>query len=248
MFSMFFHEVFYKPLYNIIIFFYDIAWHDFGIAIILTTVLLKVVLIPLTNKQIESQKKLQEVQPKIKALQAKYKDNKERQTKEIMNFYKENKVNPFGGCLPLIIQMFFFFAIYRIIFNTSGSGFVVNGSDMYSFVSHPESINHLFLHFLDLTAPSIVLAVMTAVAQYVQLKMMIKNQPKQAEQAEKNVGEPDIASIMNKQMVIIMPAMILIFGIKLAAALTLYWFVSTLFMIGQQQYILNIQKKKQVIA
>ncbi len=244
MFSTFFHEVFYKPLYNVIIFFYDIAWHDFGIAIILTTVLLKIVLIPLTNKQIESQKKLQEVQPKIKALQAKYKDNKERQTKEIMNFYKENKVNPFGGCLPLIIQMFFFFAIYRIIFNTSGSGFMVNGSDMYSFLSHPESINHLFLNFLDLTAPSIVLAVMTAVAQYVQLKMMIKNQPKQEENTS---GEPDIASIMNKQMVVIMPAMILIFGVTLASALILYWFVSTLFMIGQQQYILNIQKTKQQI-
>jgi membrane protein insertase Oxa1/YidC/SpoIIIJ len=69
--------------------------------------------------------------------------------------------------------------------------------------------------------------------------MMIKSQPKQEESA---TGEPDIASIMNKQMVIIMPAMILLFGIKLAAALTLYWFVSTLFMIAQQQYILNIQK------
>lgn len=245
MLSTFFHEVFYKPLYNIIIFFYDIAWHDFGIAIILTTLLLKVVLIPLTNKQIESQKQLQEVQPKIKALQTKYKDDKERQTKEIMKFYKENKVNPFGGCLPLIIQMFFFFAIYRIIFNTSGSGFLVNGSDMYAFVSHPESINHFFLHFLDLTTPSIVLAVLTAGAQYFQLKMMIKSQPKQAESAS---GEPDIAAIMNKQMVIIMPAMILVFGITLASALMLYWFVSTLFMIGQQQYILNIQKKKEITA
>jgi YidC/Oxa1 family membrane protein insertase len=239
MFSMFFHEVFYRPLYNILIFFYDIAWHDFGIAIILTTILLKTFLIPLTNKQIESQKKLQEVQPKIKALQTKYKDDKERQTREIMNFYKENKVNPFGGCLPLIIQMFFFFAIYRIIFNTSGNGFAVNGADMYGFISHSESINHFFLHFLDLTAPSVVLAGMTAIAQYFQLKMMIKSQPKQEEGA---TGEPDIASIMNKQMVIIMPAMILLFGIKLAAALTLYWFVSTLFMIAQQQYILNIQK------
>jgi YidC/Oxa1 family membrane protein insertase len=242
MFSDFFHEIFYKPLYNIIIFFYDVAWHDFGIAIILTTVLLKTVLIPLTNKQIESQKKLQEVQPKIKALQKKYKDDKEKQTREIMNFYKENKVNPFGWCLPLIIQMFFFFAIYRIIFNTSGGGFMVNGADMYSFVSYPESINHFFLHFLDLTAPSVVLAVMTAVAQYFQLKMMIAAQPKQTE--KDTTGEPDIASIMNKQMLIIMPAMILIFGIKLASALTLYWLVSTLFMIGQQQYILNLQKAK----
>ena len=240
MLSSFFHEVFYQPLYNVIIFFYTIAWHDFGIAIIITTILLKVVLIPLTSKQIESQKKLQEIQPKIKALQEKYKDNKERQTREVMNFYKENKVNPFGGCLPLIIQMFFFFAIYRIILNTSSNGFEVSGVDLYTFISNPGSINHLFLHFLDLTAPSIVLAALTAIAQYFQLKMMIKSQPKREEKADSS--EPDIASIMNKQMVILMPAMILIFGIKLASALTLYWLVSTLFMIGQQEYVLRVQK------
>ena len=240
MISDFFHGVFYQPLYNVIIFFYDVAWQDFGIAIILTTLLLKVVLIPLTNKQIASQKQLQEVQPKIKALQQKYKDDKERQTKEIMNFYKENKVNPFGGCLPLIIQMFFFFAIYKIIFNTSNNGFNVHAADLYAFVSNPGSINHLFLNFLDLTAPSIVLAVLTAIAQYVQLKMMMKNQPKPE---EKPASEgPDIATMMNKQMVIMMPAMILIFGVNLASALTLYWLVSTLFMIGQQEYILRVQE------
>ncbi len=242
MFGNFFHAVFYQPLYNVIVFFYDVAWYDFGIAIILTTLLLKVVLIPLTNKQIASQKQLQEVQPKIKALQHKYKDDKERQTKEIMNFYKENKVNPFGGCLPLIIQMFFFFAIYRIIFNTSNNGFNVHAADLYTFVANPGSINHLFLNFLDLTAPSIALAVLTAIAQYVQLKMMMKNQPKPEEKPAST--EPDIATMMNKQMVVLMPIMILVFGIKLAAALTLYWLVSTLFMIGQQQYILKIQEAK----
>lgn len=240
MLSALFHTVFYQPLYNVIIFFYTLAWQDFGIAIILTTLLLKAVLIPLTSKQIESQKALQEAQPKIKALQQKYKDDKERQTKEIMNFYKENKVNPFGGCLPLIIQMFFFFAIYRIILGTAQNGFLVQSADLYGFISNPGSINHIFLHFLDLTAPSIVLAALTAIAQYVQLKMMMKNQPKKEE--PKPDGEPDIASMMNKQMIILMPAMILIFGIKLASALTLYWLVSTLFMIGQQQYILKTQK------
>ncbi len=238
MFLSFFHEVFYQPLYNVIIFFYNVAGHDFGIAIILTTILLKVVLIPFTNKQIESQKKLQDAQPKIKAIQQKYKDDKERQTREIMSFYKENKVNPFGGCLPLIIQMFFFFAIYRIIFNTSENGFGVAGADLYSFVANPNTINHLFLNFLDLTAPSIVVAALTALAQYVQLKMMIKGQAKLPVVTPPS-DTPDIATLMNKQMVILMPAMILIFGVNLAAALTLYWLVSTLFMIGQQQYVLK---------
>jgi YidC/Oxa1 family membrane protein insertase len=114
----FFHSAIYQPLYNVLVFFYNVVpGQDFGVAIILTTVLLKTLFIPLSKKQIESQKKLQELQPKIKEIQNKYKDNKEKQTKEIMEFYKKNKTNPFSGCLPLIVQLIFLIAIYRILFN-----------------------------------------------------------------------------------------------------------------------------------
>jgi YidC/Oxa1 family membrane protein insertase len=88
---------------------------DWGVAIILLTLAFRVVLIPLTWKQTKSMYELQEIQPKIKALQEKYKNDKEKQQEELMKFYQENKVNPFGGCLPLILQMPLFIALFTVL-------------------------------------------------------------------------------------------------------------------------------------
>lgn len=89
--------------------------NDYGFAIILLTVAFRVILIPLTWKQTKSMYELQRIQPKIKALQEKYKNDKEKQQEELMKFYQENKVNPFGGCLPLLLQMPLFFALFDVL-------------------------------------------------------------------------------------------------------------------------------------
>src|SRR5665647_1506731 len=150
-----FHSVIYQPLYNVLVFFYNtIPGHDFGIAIIVTTLLIKTLFIPLSKKQIESQKKMQELQPKLKEIQKKYKDDKEKQTKAVMEFYKENKTNPFAGCLPLVIQLVVLIAIYRVIINISQAGFTIHQSDLYSFINNPGGVRHLFLNFVDLTKPN----------------------------------------------------------------------------------------------
>ncbi|KKT92562.1 MAG: Membrane protein insertase YidC [Parcubacteria group bacterium GW2011_GWC1_45_14] len=126
-----FHTFIYQPLYNTLIFLYNvIPGADFGIAIIAITLLLRFLLVPIYKKQIESQKKLQELQPKIKEVQKKTKGNKEQQAKELMELYKEHKTNPFSGCLPLIIQLIFLIAIYRILINISDAGLTVNPSEL----------------------------------------------------------------------------------------------------------------------
>lgn len=234
-----FDAVIYHPIYNVLVFFYNfIPGHDFGIAIILTTLLIKFLFIPLSRKQIESQKKMQEIQPKIKEIQNKFKDDKEKQTKAVMEFYRENKVNPFAGCLPLIVQLIVLIAIYRVIINISDGGFIIQSSDLYAFIQNPGAVKHLFLNFLDLTKPNYVLAFLSAVAQYYQTKMLF---------AKKNIGllepkssgEPDFASIMNKQMLYLGPAITFFIGVTFPAALALYWLVSTLFMIFQQMFIIK---------
>lgn len=227
----------YQPLYNTLIFFYNvIPGHDFGIAVILTTLALKSLLIPLSKKQIESQKKMQELQPKIKELQQKHKNDKEKQTKAIMEFYKENKTNPFSGCLPLIIQLFFLIAIYRVIINISEAGFMINPSDLYAFIADPGAINHIFLGFMDLTKPNYVLAFLSAIAQYYQTKMLFQKQ-NTAKPNEDAKAEPDFTAIMNKQMLYLGPGLTFFIGATFPAALALYWFFSTLFMIFQQMVI-----------
>ncbi len=234
----FFHTIIYQPLYNILILLYDIVpGKDFGIAIILITVLLRTLLIPMYRKQIESQQKLQELQPKIKALQEKTKDNKEQQTKQLMELYKEHKTNPFSGCLPLVVQLVFLIAIYRVLITISASGLAVDPSQLYSFVPNPGKINQFFIALVDLTKPSIVIAALAALAQYFQTKMLMASQP----QAQKAAADkPDMAQMMSKQMLYLGPFLTLFIGIKFPAGLSLYWLAGTLFMLLQQ---ISIQKK-----
>lgn len=240
-----FHEAIYQPIYNILIFIYDIVpGGDFGIAIILATILFKAVLIPLSKKQIESQKRMQDIQPELKKIQDKYKNDKERQTKEVMNFYKENKVNPFSGCLPVIIQLIFLIAIYRVIINISDAALVVSTNDLYSFVKAPGEIDKMFLGIVDLLKPSIPIAILAAAAQFWQTKLMMANKKDSDGEKKEKVDsgkkeEPNFAEIMNKQMLFLGPALTLFIGIKFAAALSLYWLFSTIFAVAQQLYILK---------
>jgi YidC/Oxa1 family membrane protein insertase len=234
-----FHSVIYQPLYNILVLLYNVVpGKDFGLSIILITLLLRTILIPLYRKQIESQKKLQELQPKIKALQEKTKGDKERQTKELMELYKEHKTNPFSGCLPLVVQLIFLIAFYRILITISNTGLKIDASQLYSFVKDPGKINQLFIGIVDLTKPSIIIAALAAIAQYFQTKMLLGQQPKKAASSD----GPDMAHMMSKQMMYLGPFLTLFIGLRFPAGLSLYWLTSTLFMLIQQ---IMIQKKKQ---
>lgn len=240
-----FHAVIYQPLYNAVIFFYaGLPIQDFGIAIILTTVLIKIAFFSLSRMQIEQQKRMQEIQPKLKAIQEKYKEDKAEQTKAIMACYKENKVNPFAGCLPLIIQLVFFITFYRVIININTNGLVVNGADVYSFVPNPGEIKHFAFGFLDMVAASPILGAMAALAQYFQTKMILPQTDSTAKKKESAAKDemPDMAAIMGKQMLYIGPALVFFFSFQFPAALSLYWFVSTLLAWLQQKWIFSRQR------
>lgn len=239
-----FNEAVYRPLYNLLIFIYNVLpFHDFGIAIILVTLIIKFCLIPLSKKQIESQKKMQEMQPKIKEIQEKYKKDKEKQSKALMEFYKINKTNPFSGCLPTIFQLVFLIAIYQVLFNISKAGLLVDPKQMYVFIANPGQINQYFLGLIDLSreinlghltvgsVAQLLLVVAAAVAQYFQIKMIMPVKTKKTSEA------PDLASTMSSQMMYLGPLLTLFIGIKFPAGLALYWLVSTLFAIMQQKQL-----------
>lgn len=249
--SFLFNDIIYKPLYNLLIFIYNIIpLHDFGLAIIIVTVIIKFFLIPLNRKQIESQKKMQELQPKIKEIQEKYKHDKEKQSRAMMEFYKTNKTNPFGGCLPMIIQLIFLIAIYRVLLNISQSGLMVDGSGLYSFVSNPGQINRSFLGIIDLSqkldiknlvlgnVPHLILIALAAVSQYFQTKMLMPLPKTDLKKPDR----PDFSQTMSRQMLYLGPLLTLFIGISFPAGLALYWLASTVFSIVQQYYIVKKDK------
>ena len=236
--SYIFQTIFYQPILNLLVFLYNVVpGHDLGLAIILLTVIIKVVLLPLSKQSIKSQKALQDLQPKIDEVKKKYANQKEEMGRAMLEIYKENKVNPFSSCLPLLIQLPFLWAVFRVFRN----GFAGDSLDLvYSFISRPESINNVAFGFLELAKPNIYLAILAGLAQFWQAKMMVTKKP-----AIKASGAKDenMMAIMNKQMLYFMPILTVFFGLTLPGGLTLYWFVTTALTALQQMYVFKEKDK-----
>lgn len=243
-----FSTLMFQPLYNLLIVLYVII-PDLGVAIIISTVAIRLLLMPLSKKSIESQKKMQEIQPELKKIQKKHKHDKQLQGKKVMEFYKEKGVNPAGGCLPMIVQLIFLITLYRVFMLGLNAPEV---SDLvYSFIKNPGHLNPIAFGFLDLSKPNVFLAIVTAIAQYWQGKMMIAKKKEEEKfmpkKKEKKAGDtPDFGSMMQQQMVYMGPILTLVIGMKFAAGLILYWLITTVFMAIQQWLI--IQKDEKILA
>lgn len=233
-----FTVIFYQPILNLLVFLYNtVSFQDLGVAIILLTVLIKLILWPFGQKAIKSQKALQDLQPKVEELKKKYADDKVELSRATMDLYKESNINPLSSCLPLLIQLPFLFAVYRVFRDGLN-----NKLDLvYSFVYKPEVINGMSFGFLDLNKPNIYLAVLAGVAQFVQAKMMMTKQPPIKSDGAK---DESMTAIMNKQMLYFMPAITIFIGISLPGGLTLYWFVITALTALQQLFVFKIKSKK----
>lgn len=234
-----FETFFYQPVLNLLIFLYNIVpGNDLGVAIILLTIVIKLLLLPLSKKSIKSQKALQDLQPQTEALKKKFKDNKEAMSKAMLELYKKNKVNPFSSCLPLIIQLPFLFAVFRVFRNGFDNGVL---DLVYPFIVRPEVINYISFGFIDLSVRNIPMAVMAGVAQFWQTKMMMVKKP-----PIKSPGAKDenMAAIMNKQMLYFMPLLTVVIGIQFSGGLALYWLVTTVLTGAQQAWLFNKDEKK----
>lgn len=232
MFYNLYQTIAYQPILNILVFFYNNTL-DLGISIILLTIVIKLVLWPLSKKAIKSQKELQEIQPKLDALKKQYADNKAELGKATMDLYKEHKINPLSSCLPMLIQLPFLFAVFRVL----RVGMSEDLSLVYSFLVKPENFQAISFGFMDLSKPSIYLAFLAGAAQFIQAKMMLaknsKKNPTDSSQAD------NMTAIMNKQMVYIFPIVTIVFGFSLPGGLTLYWFMFTFFTVVQQYLVLK---------
>lgn len=231
-----FQEIFYRPLLNLLIWLYNVLpGGDFGVAIIALTLLTKFVFYPLTAKSIKAQKTIQELAPQLKEIQEKHKKDKQKQAQETMAFYKKNKISPFAGMLPLLIQLPILFALFRIITNIFNDGAL---NLLYSFVDTPAVLNRISFGVVDLAATNnIVFGIIAGILTFWQIKMI---QPAKIA-PQKKEGKPDFQGVMQKQMLFMMPLMTAFFATKFAAGLALYWIFTTIGTIVQQYLV---QKSK----
>ncbi|AST90537.1 OxaA precursor [Sutcliffiella cohnii] len=195
---------------------------DYGLSIIIVTVMIRLILLPLILKQQKSMLALQVIQPEMMKIQEKYKDKKDQQSQqkmqqEMMGLYQEHKVNPLGGCLPIFIQMPIILAFYHAIGRTT------------------EIAEHSFLWFsLGQPDPMFILPVVAAITTYLQTKISMTTS---------NQVPPPMKLMMN-----IIPIVILIAGITLPAALALYWVIGNLFGIAQGIYLKKRMEKLKMNA
>jgi YidC/Oxa1 family membrane protein insertase len=228
------NTIFYEPLYNALVFLTNILpGADVGLAVILLTVIVKFILFPFTQKTIESQARMRMLEPEIARVKEMY-PNKEEQGKKMLELYKTHKVNPFSGCLIVIlVQLPIIIALYRVF----SVGLTAHPDVLYSFIKQPAEISMNFLGFIDLSVKSIGLAFLAGITQFIQ-GYLSNGRQKNVTPAKKTEGfQADLAKSMRIQMLYVFPILVVVFGFSIAAAVTLYWVTNNVFTIIQELFI-----------
>lgn len=232
------NTIFYQPIYNSLIFIIDhITFGDVGFAIILLTIVIKLILSPLTKKSIKSQILMKRMEPEIKQIKKDF-PNKEEQAKKTFELYKKYGTNPFSGCLVVLLQLPVIFALYYVFFR----GLSINPDLIYSFIKVPTSLNTNFLGLIEMADKSIVLGLLAGITQFIQGYLSTSLKPKI--EIVKEVGEKppktfqeQLSDSMQMNIRYILPVFIAFIAWKISAAVALYWVVSNLFTISQEWYL-----------
>lgn len=229
--------VLYKPLYNAFIGIISaFPWIDAGIVVIIFTVLVKLVLFPLSQKSVKSNIEIKKIQPEIDAIKVKYKDNKQEQALKTMELYKLRGVNPFAGIFLVLIQLPILFALYKVFYGNSLVN--INTELLYSFVHVPDHIKLSFLGLFDITQKNTILALVVALGQYFQIKFTMPAVKKTVPGEPKDTSfQGELARSMSMQMKYMMPVVMFIFAYNFPATVSLYLITASVFAIGQELYM-----------
>lgn len=248
MLSGVFYEALYRPLYNALIALYEfLPGQDLGVAIVVLTVLVRLALIPVFHRQLQSQRKLASLQPKVAAIQRGTKDRAE-QSRRVFALYRDHGVSPASGCFPVLVQLPVLWAMFTVL----RSGLQPESlRALYSFLPNPGTVNPVSLGILDLgkpafqravdavsvSWPAVVLALLTGLVTYWQVRTTpgLKSTTAGGEAAPAE----RVAHQLNRSMTLFMPFMTSYVALVFPAGLSLYWFVMTLLAVVQQRYIVG---------
>ncbi|MEK7528696.1 MAG: YidC/Oxa1 family membrane protein insertase [Patescibacteria group bacterium] len=233
--------ILFQPIYNALIFLITLTpGKSLGTAIILLTLVIRLILLVPSQHAMQSQRKMQEMQPKLEHIKKKFAGNQERIAKETMELWKSHKVNPFGSCMPLLVQFPILIALYYVISTGLNPD---NVHLLYTPLKNADltSIHTIFLNILPLTKPNLfVLPILIGLLQFIQIKLSMLRRSK----PDKPDAHPNEMETVNKTMLYIMPVMIAVFTASVPAGVGLYWGISTLFAVGQQLVVNRAALKK----
>lgn len=235
--SFIWHTFFFDPIYNGLVFAIDvIPGGDVGLSIIAITVVVKVILLPLSIKAAKMQKIMRELEPRIDELKEKYKDDREGLAKATMALYKEVGLNPFSGIFLVLLQIPIIFALYFAVYKGGGIPLPqINGDLLYSVVSVPQNVDMIFLGVVDIAAKSLPLALLAGITQYISGVLTL---PKLEPRKEgENSMKADFARSMNVNMRYFLPVIIGFVAYTLSASVALYFTVSNLMAIAQEYVV-----------
>ena len=239
----FYQAVIYQPLYNGLIFLMDIIpWADAGVAVVLFTIIVKLILFPLSKKAVVTQQKMRQFDPELKKIKEKYKD-KQEQAKQMFAFYKEKKLNPFSSFFLILIQIPIVYALYSI-FMSSGLP-QIKEEILYSFVNVPPAVDMVFLGLVDISLKSWILVILVGVTAFLQMKIAM---PKIDLKEKGKTFKDDLARSMSVQMKYVFPVIAAVISYTISGAIALYWLTSNLFAIGQEIYIKRKIKKENLVV
>ena len=233
--SGFWHLVFYKPLYNVLVWLVtNLPFHSMFFAIVILTIVVRIILYPFSYKSLKTQIQMSRVKGKLKEIQEKYED-KQEQARKTMELYREHKINPFSSFLTILVQLPLIIALYKVFRDFATKGF--DSTLLYHFVNAPETIT-LHQFGIDLTGKSIALAILVGVSQYFYLHISSKMR----KEVEKKAGVENIKKSSHEKMIeslgssmkYTMPFFVGFISYIAGSALSLYWFVSNLFLLGQE--------------
>lgn len=207
-----FNSLLTEPLVNTLVFlYYYITFQDLGLAIILLTFIIRLILFPLFYKSFRNQAILQKLQPEVERIQQLHKHDREKQASAMMELYKSHKVNPLSGFLVVLIQLPVLIALYQVFLNL------------------PDGLDAFFLKLIDLKQPNLTIVFLAAALQYLQGKLSLPEvKPGQQNQTSFKIA---------RNMLFLGPILTLVILYRLPAAVGLYWLATTVFSIVQQVYI-----------
>jgi YidC/Oxa1 family membrane protein insertase len=232
--STVYQEALFEPLFNLLVGITNILPnHNVGIAIIVVTLVVRLILLPSSLHQARqlqlNQTKLAALRADLKKIQEQHKNDQTKKAQATMELYRKAGINPLSGCLPLVIQLPILIALYRVFLVGLGPD---TWHHLYSFVSQPESLQLMFLT-IDLAQPSVLLGVITGIAQFFQMRFAT---PKPFTPSDSDDNAQMMAS-MQRNMAFIFPVMTVFIALRLPAALALYWVASTVFGLAQHYLI-----------